>query len=290
MKPVDVALALSVALAWGLAFVFTKLALETLSPALLLAIRFALAALPALVLPRPALPLPLFLAVGATWFVGQFLFQFIGIRLGVPAGIAAVVVQSQALLTVAMAALFAGERPGRRQLLAMAAASLGLVVIAGASGGSFSLAALAVLMLSPASFAAGNILMRRVDRSDMAALVAWLSLVPPLPGLGLALALDDPEALFGGLAATSATGWLSALYLGLVATTFGYAVWGRLIGTYPAAVLAPFPLLVPVIGAGAAALFLGERFGPAQLTGMVLVLAGLAILLVPWPDRRNGAR
>jgi O-acetylserine/cysteine efflux transporter len=288
MKPVDVALALSVAFAWGLAFVFTKLALETLSPALLLAIRFGVAALPVLVLPRPALPVSLVLAIGATWFVGQFFFQFLGIRLGVPAGIAAVVVQSQALLTVALAALFAGERPDGRQILAMAAASLGLVVIAGAASGSFSLGALAVLMLSPASFAAGNLLMRRVDRGDMAALVAWLSLVPPLPGIALALVLDGPEAILAGLAATSATGWLSALYLGLVATTFGYAAWGRLLAAYPAARLAPFPLLVPVIGACAASLLLGERFGPAQLSGMALVLAGLAILLAPRMDR--GAR
>ena len=289
MKPVDLALAVLVALAWGLAFVFTKLALATLSPALLLVMRFLVAAMPALFLQRPAISWTLLAAIGATWFVGQFLFQFIGIRLGVPAGLAAVVVQSQALLTVALAVPLAGERPDGRQILAMAAAGLGFAVIALSAGGSFDLAALAVLMISPLSFALGNLLMRRVDRSDMAALVGWLSLIPPLPGLALALAIDGPQELAAQIAATPAIGWSSVLYLGLVATMLGYSIWGRLVRSYPAATLAPFPLLVPIIGAASSAALLGERFAPLQLAGMALVLLGLAILLVPvtafgrWP-------
>lgn len=289
MKPVDLALAVLVALAWGLAFVFTKLALATLSPALLLVLRFLVAAMPALFLPRPAISWSLLAAIGATWFFGQFLFQFIGIRLGVPAGLAAVVVQSQALLTVALAVPLAGERPDGRQILAMTAAGLGFAVIAMSAGGSFDLAALAVLMISPVSFALGNLLMRRVDRSDMAALVGWLSLMPPLPGLALALTIDGPQELAAQIATTQAIGWFSVLYLGLVATMLGYSIWGRLVRSYPAATLAPFPLLVPIIGAASSAALLGERFAPLQLAGMALVLLGLAILLVPvtafgrWP-------
>ncbi len=281
MKPFDLALALLVAVAWGLAFVFTKVALETLSPALLLAVRFGVAAMPALVLPRPTVSWSLFLAIGATWFLGQFLFQFIGIRLGVPAGLAAVIVQSQALITVALAVPLAGDRPDGRQMLAIAAASLGLMVIAMSVDSAFDFAALTILMISPVSFALGNLLMRRVDRSHMAALVAWLSLVPPLPGLALALAIDGPQALAVQIAATPALGWFSALYLGLVATMLGYSLWGRLLQAYPAATLAPFPLMVPVIGAASSAAILGERFAPLQLAGMALVLLGLAILLLP---------
>lgn len=281
MKPADLAVALAVALAWGLAFVFTKVALETLSPPLLMAIRFLVAALPVLVLPRPAVPWRLILGIGSTWFLGQFLFQFIGIRMGVPAGLAAVVVQSQALITVALAVPFLGERPSARQGAAMTAAGLGLLVIASTAAGTFDLGAFALLMVSPVSFALGNLLMRRVDRSEMAALVAWLSLVPPLPGLAMALMLDGPRGIAAQLAGTPMLGWASALYLGLVATMIGYALWGRLLQTYPAAVLAPFPLLVPVIGAAASFLLLGERFAPAQLAGMALVLLGLMILVVP---------
>ncbi|QCK85869.1 EamA family transporter [Phreatobacter aquaticus] len=281
MKSVDIVLALAVALVWGLAFVFTRFALDTLSPPLLMALRFAIAALFVLVLPRPAIGWPLMTAIAATWFVSQFLFQFIGIAMGVPTGIAAVVVQSQVLFTVALAIPVLGERPNGQQLAAMAAASAGLCLIAASTGGTFDLGALALLALSPISFAIGNLLLRRVSVTDRGALVAWLSLIPPLPGLVIALAWQGPAAMLTALAETGTLGWLSVLYLALVATLFGYAAWGRLMQAYPAATLAPFPLLVPVIGALASWLILGERFQPVQIAGMVLVLVGLAILLMP---------
>ena len=63
--------------------------------------------------------------------------------------------------------------------------------------------------------------------------------------------------------------------------TLAYAIWGGLLRRYPAATVAPFALLVPFVGAAASALVFGERFGPLRLAGMVLVLAGLAIIVAP---------
>ncbi|MBN8939464.1 MAG: EamA family transporter [Rhizobiales bacterium] len=281
MKPLDVALALLVTLVWGFAFVLTKVALETLSPPLLMAVRFLIAALPVLVVARPGLPWPWLVGLGLTLFVGQFLFQFIGIAQGVPPGLASVIVQSQALFTVAFAAALLGQHPTRRQIAALAIASSGLVCIAGTVGQDFDARALLLILVSPVSFALGNVLLKRVGDIDMFSLMAWLSLVPPLPGLALAAAIDGPASVWRAVLETSLPGWLSAIYLGLAATTFGYAVWGRLIRRYSTATVAPFALLVPFVGAAASSLVFGETFGPLRLTGMALVLAGLAILLKP---------
>ncbi|MGL4287314.1 MAG: EamA family transporter [Phreatobacter sp.] len=285
MKPVDVALALVVTLVWGFAFVLTKVALDTLSPPLLMAVRFLVAALPVLFVARPALPWSWLAGLGLTLFVGQFLFQFIGIALGVPPGLASVIVQSQALFTVTFAAALLGQHPSRRQIVALAVASAGLVCIAGTVGQDFNARALLLILVSPVSFAFGNILLKRVGDIDMFGLVAWLSLVPPLPGLALAVAIDGPGSVWRAVLETPALGWISAIYLGIVATTFGYAVWGRLIRRYSTATVAPFALLVPFVGAAASSLAFGETFGPLRLTGMGLVLAGLAILLKPAAGR-----
>jgi O-acetylserine/cysteine efflux transporter len=125
------------------------------------------------------------------------------------------------------------------------------------------------------------VLLKRLGSADMPSLVAWLSLVPPLPALALSFALDGPAALPQALARASGPGLLAALYLGLVATSLAYAIWGGLLRRYPAAIVAPFALLVPVVGAAASALVFGERFGPLRLGGMALVLAGLAVIVVP---------
>src|ERR1051325_8224366 len=115
MRPTHVALAVLVAVIWGVAFVATRLGLAAFTPSQLVVLRFVTAAAPTLALPRPALAWSALIPVGLTLFAGQFLFQFFGIAQGMPPGLASVIVQSQALFTIALAALFLRERPTHRQ-------------------------------------------------------------------------------------------------------------------------------------------------------------------------------
>jgi O-acetylserine/cysteine efflux transporter len=281
VRPRDVVLAVVVAVLWGVAFVATRVGLDSFSPPQLAAVRFAIAALPALVLPRPRVAGSALAAVGLTLFAGQFLFQFFGIAAGTPVGVAAVVVHAQALVTIVLAAVVLGERPTRRQWLGTALALAGLVLIALTVGGDLAPLGFALTVLSPVSFGVGNVLLKRLESVDAAALVPWLSLVVPLPALALSAVLDGPGAWPRALVQVPWSGWASALYLGLVATTLAYALWGALLRRHPAATVAPFALLVPLVGAVAAAVVFGERFGPLRLAGMVVVLLGLAVILLP---------
>ncbi len=283
VRPVDVGLAVVVAALWGLAFVATRVGLDTFSPPQLTTIRFAVAALPVLVLPRPPLAWSAMVPVGLTLFAGQFLFQFFGIAHGTPVGIAAVVVHAQALFTIAFAAALLGERPTPRQWLGSLLALGGLALIALTIGGDLAPLGFALTLLSPVSFGLGNVLLKRLGPADMPGLIAWLSLVPPLPALALSLALDGLDALPRTMTRAAWPGLLSALYLGLVATTVAYAIWGALLRRYPATRVAPFALLVPLVGAASSAVVFGERFGPLRLTGMALVLTGLAVIVARSP-------
>jgi O-acetylserine/cysteine efflux transporter len=281
VRPRDVVLAVVVAVLWGLAFVATRVGLDSFSPSQLAALRFAIAALPAFVLPRPRVAVSALAAVGLTLFAGQFLFQFFGIAAGTPVGVAAVVVHAQALVTIALAAVVLDERPTRGQWLGAALALAGLALIALTVGGDLAPLGLALTLLSPVSFGVGNVLLKRLDGADAPVLVAWLSLVVPLPALALSLGLDGAAAWPRALARAPWSGWAAVLYLGLVATTLAYALWGALLRRHPAATVAPFALLVPLVGAVAAAVVFGERFGPLRLAGMAVVLLGLAVILVP---------
>jgi O-acetylserine/cysteine efflux transporter len=66
MKPIDVSLAVMVAVIWGLAFVASRIALDEFSPELMTALRFAIAALPCLLVPRPKVSRPVLIAINAT--------------------------------------------------------------------------------------------------------------------------------------------------------------------------------------------------------------------------------
>src|SRR5262245_6063246 len=176
MKPADVVLAILVAVIWGLAFVASRIALDELSPELMTALRFAIAAIPCLFLRKPDVSWPLLIGISFTLFLGQFLAQAFAIAHGVPVGLSSVIVQSQALFTIAFAALLFSERPTRIQTVGIAIATVGLLMICGTVGYDFSAGAFAILMISPVSFAIGNLLLRRAQNAPMFDLFAWLCL------------------------------------------------------------------------------------------------------------------
>ena len=280
MKPADVSLAVLVAVAWGLGFVASRLALDELSPALMTALRFAIAALPCLFVRRPKVSWAVLIAISSTLFLGQFLAQSWAIAQGVPVGLTSVIVQSQALFTVAFAALAFREIPTRMQMAGIGIAAIGLLMISGTVGFDFTVGAFAVLLVSPVSFAIGNLLLRRARDVPMFDLFAWLCLVPPLPLLALALVADGPEATWHSLWQLSPTGILSMLFIGVISTCLAYWLWGRLLRDYTAAQVVPFALLVPFIGSAASSVVFGETFGRLRLAGMLTVVGGIAVMLL----------
>lgn len=280
MKPVDIGLAIMVAVIWGLAFVASRIALNEFSPALMTALRFVVAAVPCLFVRKPDVSWPLLIAISGTLFLGQFLAQAYGLAHGVPVGLTSVIVQSQALFTIAFSAVAFREIPTPVQGLGIAVATTGLLMICGTVGYDFSAGAFAVLMISPITFAIGNLLLRRARNVPMFDLFAWLCLVPPLPLLALVLVTDGAQASLNSLVHVSLTVLACTLALGAISTSIAYWLWGRLLRDYTAAQVVPFALLVPFVGAAASSIVFGERFGPLRLSGMLIVVCGIAIMLL----------
>jgi O-acetylserine/cysteine efflux transporter len=280
MKPADVCIALLVAIIWGLAFVASRIALDEFSPALMTTLRFAIAAVPCLFLRKPDVSWPLLAAISFTLFLGQFLAQAYGIAHGVPVGLSSVIVQSQALFTIAFAVIVFNERPTPMQTAGIGVAAVGLLMICGTVGYDFSVAAFAVLMISPISFAVGNLLLRRAQDAPMFDLFAWLCFTAAVPLFVLALITDGPVPTWQALSQMSLTGLLCMLALGGISTSVAYWLWGRLLRDHPAAQVVPFALLVPFVGAGASAIVFHEKFGALRLAGMATVIGGIAIMVL----------
>ena len=279
MKPIDIVLAVVVAVIWGVGFVATRFAVDEMSATLLTTLRFAITALPCLFLPRPKLSWGLIIAI--SWLlVAQFLAQTYGLAHGVPAGPTAVIVQSQALFTVAFAAIFLRELPTRIQVLGIAIAMCGLLLICFTVGYDFSVWAFSVSMTAPVSFAVSNLMLRRAQDVSMLDLFAWIGLLAMVPLLMVLWFVDGPAVTWQALTHMSLLAALCVLALAVLGTTLGYWIWGRLLRRYSAAQVVPFALLVPFFGAGASSLVFGETFGTLRLTGMIVVVFGIAVMLL----------
>ena len=280
MKPADVCMAVMVAVIWGLAFVASRIALDQLPPTLMTALRFGIAAAPCLFVKKPDVGWPLLIAISFTLFLGQFLAQAYAIAHGVPVGLASVIVQSQALFTIALAVIAFREWPTPVQTLGIGVATLGLLMICGTVGYDFSVAAFAILMISPISFAIGNILLRNAKGAPMFDLFAWLCLTAAVPLFALAVATDGAAPTLHSIAQMSPTVLLCMLGLGGISTSIAYGLWGRLLRDYPAAQVVPFALLVPFVGSAASSIAFGERFGALRLAGMLTVIGGIAVMVL----------
>jgi O-acetylserine/cysteine efflux transporter len=268
-----------VLLVWGVNFVVIQVGLRGVPPMLLGALRFLLAAFPAVLLvPRPRLPLRWLLAYGATIGLGQFAFLFSAMHVGMPAGLASLVLQAQAFFTLLFAAVFLGERWRLHNLAGLLLAAFGLALI-GAAGGQARVPPLgfALTLCAAACWAAGNVVTKAAGPVELLGLVVWGALVPPLPFLGLSLALEGRERIAAALAGLDGAALFAIAYLAFGATLVGYTLWGRLLSRHPTHRIAPLSLLVPVVGLASAALLLGEGLSARQALGGALVMGGLLV-------------
>ncbi|MFV9653653.1 EamA family transporter [Pseudomonas sp. NY15366] len=296
MTPKDLLLALLVIVVWGMNFVVIKVGLHGMPPMLMGALRFLLAAFPAILfVRRPQVPLRWMLAYGMTISLGQFAFLFYAMYVGMPAGLASLVLQSQAFFTLFFAALFLGERLRGSNLFGLLVAASGLVLIGLQGGQAMTLAGFALTIAAASMWALGNVVTRKLGKVNLVGLVVWGSLIPPLPFLALSLWLEGPALISQSLRTLGLDSLLVLAYLAFGATILGYGLWSRLLSRYPASQVAPFSLLVPVVGISSSALLLGERLGGLQMVGAALVMAGLLInvwggrLLDSWRQRAPGA-
>ncbi|MDN5514968.1 EamA family transporter [Ectopseudomonas composti] len=292
MSPKDLLLALLVIVVWGLNFVVIKVGLHGMPPMLMGALRFMLAAFPAILfVRRPQVPLRWMLAYGMTISLGQFAFLFYAMYVGMPAGLASLVLQSQAFFTLFFAALFLGERLRGSNLFGLLVAASGLVLIGLQGGQAMTLAGFALTIAAASMWALGNVVTRKLGKVNLVGLVVWGSLIPPLPFLALSLWLEGPALISQSLRSLGLDSMLVLAYLAFGATILGYGLWSRLLSRYPASQVAPFSLLVPVVGISSSGLLLGERLGALQMAGAALVMAGLLInvwggrLLDSWRQR-----
>jgi O-acetylserine/cysteine efflux transporter len=275
MSARDTLLAVVVTAVWGVCFVPIKWGVMEIPPLMFSAFRFFFAAIPAVFfIAPPRAPARLVIAYGLAIGVAQFGLLFLAIDLGMPVGLSSLVMQLHAFFTIFLAWLLMGETPTRAQLTGAAIALAGVGLIGSQRLGGAALIPFALTIISAFFWGVGNVIGKKAGQVDMLSFMVWSSLAAPLPLVGLSLIFEGQA----GVEAVLHPRWFAigcALFLAYVATLFGFGVWGKLLARYPAALAAPFALLVPVFGMASAAMIFGEAVSPVEWMGAGLVLLGL---------------
>jgi probable blue pigment (indigoidine) exporter len=171
-----------------------------------------------------------------------------------------------------------GERLSPLRAISLAVALAGIAVLIGGHGIEASLAKLPgflCVLAGALCVALGTVLTKHFPLAmPPLSLAAWQIGLGCLPVAVVGLALEQPQ-----LAALSAVGWASMLYMTLIQFCLCYVCWFAALERLPAATASIGTLLVPVIGVLAAGAMLHEPLGWRELTALVVTLGGVTMAL-----------
>ena len=264
-------------LTWSTGYVVGKMGLPYAGPFTLLFLRFAVAAL---------ILLAIALATRAPWptsrrqfghlaVVGLLLqaLQFAGLysalKLGVGAGVSALVIGTMPVFTALGAALFLGERVKLRQRIGLAGGLCGVALVVGdklaASAGGGGIGGFGACLLALAGITLGTLYQKRFcGAMDLRTGGFVQLLVASLVALGLALGVEGfdvqwtPRLLF-------ASAWLSIVNsIGAISLLFILMRKGE------ASKVASLFYLIPGVTAFMGYIFLGETLSSMSVAGFVV--------------------
>ncbi len=283
-----IALALAVTGLWGFSFVVMRELLDALPPLMVAGLRVATAALPVVILFRPpAIAWYWTLGIGLTQGTIQMSLVIFGMDFGMPAGLSSLLLQSQVFFTTIFAFAILGERPGRAQYAGIAVSGAGIAVIGLTLPGGPTITGLGFVLAASVCWACSNMIIKLAGTDDLLRLIAWAHLIGVLPLLGLSYVFEGGPAAFTALADISWVTIGELFFLGLIATCFGFMLWSYLLRRYPAYLVTPFSLVIPISGLISTTLLLDETLGPQRLAGVGLVFVGLVMATLRFPFRRT---
>jgi DME family drug/metabolite transporter len=178
------------------------------------------------------------------------------------------------------------RRPSGRWFLATIVAAAGVAVLSGVTGGGTGAVSVDGLLASVgagASYALYTLCSKALIEHGWSPLGTMAALFGAAAVVSVPILLATETAWI-----LTVPGALAVAWLALVNTVAGYLLFGYALGGLPASRVATLTLFEPMTATLLGILLLGESFGPSTVVGAALLVAGLAILVVPTRSDRRG--
>lgn len=278
MKPLHVVLAVLITAIWGVNFSVIKLGLASVDPLILAGIRFSLCALPAILFIRkPDVAWRYLIGYGLVFGIGLWGVVNLGIKAGLSAGIASLVLQFSAFFTLLLGGWVFKEALTRFQILGMLIALAGLFCIITISDGSVSLTGVLLVLVGAGSWSVANLISKKANTKDVFGFLVWSSAFAPIPLFALDFAVNGSAGYTTFVSQVNTTAVLSILFQVYPNTLFAYWIWNSLLKTYPVSTVAPLSLLVPIFGMLGSVVVFNESVPVSKVLAVVLIVLGLAV-------------
>ena len=278
MKLPHLLLAVLITAIWGVNFSVIKLGLHAVDPFILAGLRFTLCALPALLfIKKPDVPWRYLIGYGLVFGMGLWGLVNLGIKTGLSAGIASLVLQFSAFFTLIAGSWLFKEPLSRYQLAGFALAGAGLLSIFFITDGSVTFPGMTLVLAAAMAWSIANVMIKKTGTKQVFAFLVWSSAFSPIPLFLLDWLVNGPSGYRSLISHMDARALFSILFQVYPNTLFGYWVWNSLIKRYPVSTVAPLSLLVPVFGILGSVMIFGETVPAMKIVALALIITGLAV-------------
>ena len=273
---------------WGSQYVISKIALRTVPPVTLLALRY-LVSVPALFIVlrlRHALtPVkkgdwPILFAIGFTGYFASFCLQMLGIN-RLTGSVSSLLGAMNPIFIPILAALFLHERITPAKIACVALSMAGVVVIVGVDGTVDASGAL-LMLASVFLWSTASIIIRRVSgRYDpmQIALIAILCALPLTGGWSL-IELQSAPCSF------TLESVLAVLYMGVLGTAVTHSLWNYSLRVMDASFCSMFYPMQPLVSSILGVLFLHEAVTPGFVIGALMICCGIVAAVISAKPRK----
>lgn len=273
---------------WGSQYVISKIALRTVPPVTLLALRY-LVSVPALFIVlrlRHALtPIkkgdwPILFAIGFTGYFASFCLQMLGIN-RLTGSVSSLLGAMNPIFIPILAAFFLHERITPAKIACVALSMAGVVVIVGVDGTVDASGAL-LMLASVFLWSTASIIIRRVsERYDpmQIALIAILCALPFTGGWSL-IELQSAPCSF------TLESVLAVLYMGVLGTAVTHSLWNYSLRVMDASFCSMFYPMQPLVSSILGVLFLHEAVTPSFVIGALMICCGIVAAVISAKPRK----
>lgn len=273
---------------WGSQYVISKIALRTVPPVTLLALRY-LVSVPALFIVlrlRHALtPIkkgdwPILFAIGFTGYFASFCLQMLGIN-RLTGSVSSLLGAMNPIFIPILAAFFLHERITPAKIACVALSMAGVVVIVGVDGTVDASGAL-LMLASVFLWSTASIIIRRVGgRYDpmQIALIAILCALPFTGGWSL-IELQSAPCSF------TLESVLAVLYMGVLGTAVTHSLWNYSLRVMDASFCSMFYPMQPLVSSILGVLFLHEAVTPGFVIGALMICCGIVAAVISAKPRK----
>lgn len=273
---------------WGSQYVISKIALRTVPPVTLLALRY-LVSVPALFIVlrlRHALtPIkkgdwPILFAIGFTGYFASFCLQMLGIN-RLTGSVSSLLGAMNPIFIPILAAFFLHERITPAKIACVALSMVGVVVIVGVDGTVDASGAL-LMLASVFLWSTASIIIRRVSGRYYPMQIALIAILCALPFAG-GWSLIELQSVPCSFTLESV---LAVLYMGVLGTAVTHSLWNYSLRVMDASFCSMFYPMQPLVSSILGVLFLHEAVTPGFVIGALMICCGIVAAVISAKPRK----